>query len=136
MGHASPIVRQVRWGRKPDGVCLVVGSCARGFPPASNTTGDVILTNSHSQPPAAAASGGGGGSSSEAAAVHNTQFFWQAPAVWLLLRAARSSPLWPRCLLGAVASASPAVLHALQGGLPSWQRPQRSDHLPVHLPRC
>ncbi|GAQ77784.1 Hypothetical protein KFL_000030600 [Klebsormidium nitens] len=45
MGHASPIVRQLRWGRKPDGVCLVVGACARGFPEETNTGGDVILTN-------------------------------------------------------------------------------------------
>jgi flavin-dependent dehydrogenase len=42
MGHASPIVRQARWGQRPDGVCLVVGSCARGF--SDNTTGDVIAT--------------------------------------------------------------------------------------------
>lgn len=44
MGHASPIVRQARWGQRPDGVCLVVGSCARGFDPAANTSGDVIAT--------------------------------------------------------------------------------------------
>ncbi|KAK3257070.1 hypothetical protein CYMTET_33830, partial [Cymbomonas tetramitiformis] len=43
MGNASPIVRQLRWGRQPDGVCLVVGTCARGFP--DNSTGDVIYTN-------------------------------------------------------------------------------------------
>ena len=29
---------QVRWGQKPDGVCMVVGSCCRGFD--DNTTGD------------------------------------------------------------------------------------------------
>ncbi|CAM9852808.1 unnamed protein product [Ectocarpus fasciculatus] len=29
MGNASPMVRQIRWGKKPEGVCLVVGSCAR-----------------------------------------------------------------------------------------------------------
>ncbi|CAI5932415.1 unnamed protein product [Closterium sp. NIES-64] len=46
MGHASPIVRQARWGQKPDGVCLVVGTCARGFPPEANTTGDIIFTTS------------------------------------------------------------------------------------------
>ncbi|GJP54272.1 hypothetical protein CLOM_g13381 [Closterium sp. NIES-68] len=44
MGHASPIVRQVRWGQKPDGICLVVGTCARGFPPEANSTGDIICT--------------------------------------------------------------------------------------------
>ncbi|CAI5536222.1 unnamed protein product [Closterium sp. Naga37s-1] len=46
MGHASPIVRQARWGQKPDGVCLVVGTCARGFPPETNSTGDIIFTTS------------------------------------------------------------------------------------------
>ena len=44
MGHASPVVRQARWGRRPDGVCLVVGSCARGFDAAANVSGDVIAT--------------------------------------------------------------------------------------------
>ncbi|KAL2631927.1 hypothetical protein R1flu_016613 [Riccia fluitans] len=43
MGNASPIVRQVRWGQRPDGVCLVVGTCARGF--ENNSTNDVIFTN-------------------------------------------------------------------------------------------
>ncbi|BFI33798.1 hypothetical protein MPTK2_4g18450 [Marchantia polymorpha subsp. ruderalis] len=43
MGNASPIVRQVRWGQRPDGVCLVVGTCARGF--ENNTSSDVIYTN-------------------------------------------------------------------------------------------
>jgi hypothetical protein len=28
------------------GVCLVVGSCARGFDPAKNTGGDIIYANS------------------------------------------------------------------------------------------
>lgn len=37
MGNFSPIVRQARWGQTPDGVCLVVGSCCRGF--TKNTTG-------------------------------------------------------------------------------------------------
>ncbi|CAI7881610.1 unnamed protein product [Closterium sp. NIES-54] len=46
MGHASPIVRQARWGQKPDGVCLVVGTCARGFPPETNSMGDIIFTTS------------------------------------------------------------------------------------------
>lgn len=64
MGHASPVVQQVRWGRKPDGVCLVVGACCRGFDPDTNTTGDVILTNCHSQPAASSSSSGSNGSSS------------------------------------------------------------------------
>ncbi|KAK7385841.1 hypothetical protein VNO78_31754 [Psophocarpus tetragonolobus] len=31
MGNFSPVVKQIRCGRKPDGVFLVVGTCARGF---------------------------------------------------------------------------------------------------------
>ncbi|MBC8121343.1 MAG: FAD-binding oxidoreductase [Gemmatimonadaceae bacterium] len=31
MGQFSPIVRQLRRGGRPDGVCLVVGSCATGY---------------------------------------------------------------------------------------------------------
>ena len=38
MGNFSPIVRQARWGQRPDGVCLVVGTCSRGF--QHNTTGE------------------------------------------------------------------------------------------------
>lgn len=36
-GNFGPMVRQARWGARPDGVCLVVGACCRGFP--ENTTG-------------------------------------------------------------------------------------------------
>lgn len=82
MGNASPVVQQVRWGQKPDGVCLVVGTCARGFDPAQNTTGDVIYTCTPSQAPAAAASSGSRGHSSQdgaaAEAVTNCQLFWEA----------------------------------------------------------
>ncbi|HEY9849473.1 MAG TPA: FAD-binding oxidoreductase [Leptolyngbyaceae cyanobacterium] len=42
MGHFSPIVQQARQGKKPDGVCLVVGSCAKGFP--KNDTGDLLVS--------------------------------------------------------------------------------------------
>ncbi len=42
MGQFSPIVQQARQGQKPDGVCLVVGSCAKGFP--HNETGDLIVS--------------------------------------------------------------------------------------------
>ena len=45
MGNASPISRQQRIGKKPDGVCCVVGSCAAGFDPETNTVGDLIYTN-------------------------------------------------------------------------------------------
>ncbi|MBL1174686.1 FAD-dependent oxidoreductase [Pantanalinema sp. GBBB05] len=42
MGHFSPIVRQSRQGKRPEAVCLVVGTCATGFPP--NDTGDLIVS--------------------------------------------------------------------------------------------
>ncbi|XP_065873736.1 uncharacterized protein [Euphorbia lathyris] len=44
MGNFSPVVKQIRRGRKPDGVCLVVGSCGRGF--KDNSTSDVIYSSS------------------------------------------------------------------------------------------
>ncbi|XP_072995386.1 uncharacterized protein [Typha latifolia] len=44
MGNFSPVVRQIRRGRKPDGVCLVVGSCSRGF--SENTTSDIVFSSS------------------------------------------------------------------------------------------
>ncbi|KAI3465616.1 hypothetical protein Pfo_022279 [Paulownia fortunei] len=43
MGNFSPVVKQIRRGRKPDGVCLVVGSCCHGF--KENTTSDVIFSS-------------------------------------------------------------------------------------------
>ena len=42
MGHFSPIVQQIRGQQKPDGVCLVVGSCAKNYP--QNETGDLIAS--------------------------------------------------------------------------------------------
>ncbi|PSB42116.1 FAD-dependent oxidoreductase [Chroococcidiopsis sp. CCNUC1] len=42
MGHLSPMTQQARQGQKPDSICLVVGSCAQGFP--QNQTGDLIAT--------------------------------------------------------------------------------------------
>ena len=42
MGHFSPIAGQARQGRRPDAVCLVVGSCAAGFP--QNHTGDLLVS--------------------------------------------------------------------------------------------
>lgn len=42
MGHFSPMAAQVRRGQSPDAVCLVVGTCARGFPP--NETGDLFAS--------------------------------------------------------------------------------------------
>ena len=49
MGNASPISRQQRYGRKPDGVCAVVGSCAGGYDKESNVLGDIIYTNNEIQ---------------------------------------------------------------------------------------
>jgi lycopene cyclase CruP len=42
MGHFSPITQQARAGHKPDAVCLVVGTCAIGFP--QNDSADLIAT--------------------------------------------------------------------------------------------
>ncbi|YAF94122.1 MAG: FAD-dependent oxidoreductase [Nodularia sp. CChRGM 3473] len=42
MGHFSPITRQARQGQAPDALCLVVGSCAQGFP--ENNSGDLLLS--------------------------------------------------------------------------------------------
>ncbi|MEA5551154.1 FAD-dependent oxidoreductase [Anabaena cylindrica UHCC 0172] len=42
MGHLSPICQQARQGKKPDALCLVVGSCAEGFP--ENNSGDLLLS--------------------------------------------------------------------------------------------
>lgn len=44
MGNFSPVVKQIRRGKKPDGVCLVVGSCARGF--KDNSASDIIYSSS------------------------------------------------------------------------------------------
>ena len=42
MGHFSPIVKQARQGKKPDAICLVVGTCATGYP--KNHTGDIFAS--------------------------------------------------------------------------------------------
>ena len=42
MGHFSPIVQQARKGEKPDAVCMVMGTCAKGYD--NNTTGDLIAS--------------------------------------------------------------------------------------------
>ncbi|BAU43222.1 FAD-dependent oxidoreductase [Leptolyngbya sp. O-77] len=42
MGHFSPISQQARGGQKPDAVCMVVGTCAQGFP--HNQTGDLFAS--------------------------------------------------------------------------------------------
>ena len=45
MGTDSPITQQQRYGRKPDGICAVVGTCASGFDPTTNLNGDIIYSN-------------------------------------------------------------------------------------------
>ncbi|MGF1513787.1 MAG: FAD-dependent oxidoreductase [Elainellaceae cyanobacterium] len=42
MGHSSPLALQARGGQKPDAVCLVVGTCATGYP--KNDTGDLLAS--------------------------------------------------------------------------------------------
>ncbi|MEO0885118.1 MAG: FAD-binding oxidoreductase [Cyanobacteria bacterium J06648_10] len=42
MGHFSPMVQQAREGKKPDAVCLVVGTCAKGY--EQNESGDLIVS--------------------------------------------------------------------------------------------
>ena len=44
MGFGSPITLQARNGEKPDGVCVVVGTCAEGFDEAKNASADLIYT--------------------------------------------------------------------------------------------
>ena len=61
MGNQSPIVKQLRHGKKPDGVCLVVGSCARGF--ENNSHGDIIRTIEPSL---------------SSGSMKNVQMFWEA----------------------------------------------------------
>jgi flavin-dependent dehydrogenase len=58
MGNQSPIVRQIRHGTKPDGVCMVVGSCCGGFDESLNKNGDIIRTIGPSE--------------------DNVQLFWEA----------------------------------------------------------
>ncbi|NEP15932.1 MAG: FAD-binding oxidoreductase [Leptolyngbya sp. SIO4C1] len=42
MGHFSPIAQQARQAQRPEAVCLVVGTCAAGYP--DNKTGDLITS--------------------------------------------------------------------------------------------
>ncbi|HLO86259.1 MAG TPA: FAD-binding oxidoreductase [Nostocaceae cyanobacterium] len=42
MGNFSPVTQQARQGKKPDALCLVVGSCAQGF--TENKTGDLLFS--------------------------------------------------------------------------------------------
>ncbi|MBE9177542.1 FAD-binding oxidoreductase [Oculatella sp. LEGE 06141] len=56
MGHFSPISRQARQNRQPDAVCMVVGTCATGFP--ENKTGDLFASFTPTQ--------------------NHCQYFWEA----------------------------------------------------------
>jgi lycopene cyclase CruP len=56
MGHFSPLAAQARAGVKPEGICLVVGSCAKGF--ELNETGDLFASITPIQ--------------------HQCQYFWEA----------------------------------------------------------
>ncbi|KAJ0965354.1 hypothetical protein J5N97_026492 [Dioscorea zingiberensis] len=60
MGNFSPVVKQIRSGQKPDGICLVVGSCSRGF--KENSSSDIIYSNS----------------SVKKVGDSNIQYFWEA----------------------------------------------------------
>ena len=47
MGNGSPISKQIRGPVEPDGVCVVVGSCASGYNEQNNTYSDVIYTGTN-----------------------------------------------------------------------------------------
>ncbi|GAX85016.1 hypothetical protein CEUSTIGMA_g12437.t1 [Chlamydomonas eustigma] len=44
MGHYSPIVKQIRGRAKPEGMVLVVGSCAAGYPQDINQSADLLYS--------------------------------------------------------------------------------------------
>eukprot|EP00522_Entomoneis_paludosa_P006055 CAMPEP_0172439352 /NCGR_PEP_ID=MMETSP1065-20121228/368_1 /TAXON_ID=265537 /ORGANISM="Amphiprora paludosa, Strain CCMP125" /LENGTH=1263 /DNA_ID=CAMNT_0013188027 /DNA_START=246 /DNA_END=4037 /DNA_ORIENTATION=+ len=46
MGQNSPITLQQRHRQKPDGISVVVGTCASGYDPKTNLVGDAVYTNS------------------------------------------------------------------------------------------
>jgi lycopene cyclase CruP len=60
MGHFSPIAKQARQGKQPDSVCLVVGTCADGYPAqrSGQETGDLFASITTIQ--------------------NNCQYFWEA----------------------------------------------------------
>ncbi|PNW84115.1 hypothetical protein CHLRE_04g221550v5 [Chlamydomonas reinhardtii] len=49
MGHYSDIVKQIRGRVKPDGMVLVVGGCAEGFPAEANISADLLYSLSHAR---------------------------------------------------------------------------------------
>ncbi len=56
MGHFSPLAAQARGNVKPEGICLVVGTCASGF--TENKTGDIFASITPIE--------------------HQCQYFWEA----------------------------------------------------------
>ena len=56
MGHFSPLAAQARAGVKPEGICLVVGSCATGY--QQSQTGDIFASITPIE--------------------HQCQYFWEA----------------------------------------------------------
>ena len=44
MGHYIPVVAQIRGGRRPDGMVLVVGGAMSGVPPERNTSADLLCS--------------------------------------------------------------------------------------------
>lgn len=46
MGHYSSVVKQMRGGRVPDGLLMVAGTCAEGFPSELNRSADLLYSTS------------------------------------------------------------------------------------------
>lgn len=107
---SSPVfctkILQIRGGRKPDGVCLVVGTCARGY--KNNSTSDVIYCSSSVKP------------------VGNSkaQFFWEV--IFYTLYYAYNSVMWLFRMI---------LLSEKLTGISSWFRSHGSYYLHVHLCR-
>lgn len=85
MGNQSPIARQMRGPIEPDGVCLVVGSCASGYDTANNTYSDLIYCNSpitsiqtNQNVPHDMKSGAAAAAAAEATSDSKLQFYWEA----------------------------------------------------------
>lgn len=78
MGNASPIVRQIRGPVEPDGVCIVVGSCASGYNEANNTYSDVIYTDTPITTKGKGTGTGKGSSTVGSESGSQLQYFWEA----------------------------------------------------------
>ncbi len=125
MGNFSPIVRQARWGQRPDGVCLVVGSCCRGF--TNNSTGVP-----HCCSPSFACTVPCRGCQPCLPMAHCATLGGCCKFVrcWFLLWCRRCHFYQHSHAWQGVASAEPS---AILGGIPLGQRADRQDHLHVHL---